>query len=341
MLTVRDTPFQNLALLADANQFSLFANGLLLYSFPDPEASEYAVHLAMLQHRDPQQVLLIGGGVAGLLPEILKHPGVKRVDYVEPDPEVTELAEEFLPAVSNRVAPGPAGALLFHADASSFIRAADSRYDVVIMQLGDPVNAEMNRFYTTECFTRLARLLNPDGIFSFAITSSPDIVGPSQTQLLRSVNYTLRNVFPGVLVIPGTNARFFASHRLEHLTADPAELIRRLEERKLELRFVREYYLFDYLNPIRLNTLEAVLSQLPSPPVNRDFEPSCYFHGLVVSTSQIHPLLGEAFLALSRVGRLPFWTLVGILSVGMVFLFGGGGRGKEGHRLECVAGRRD
>jgi len=54
--------------------------------------------------------------------------------------------------------------------------------------------------------------------------------------------------------------------------------------------------------------------------LNRDFEPTCYFNGLAVSAGQIHPRLGEAFLALSRVGRLPFWIMVGVLSVGMVIL---------------------
>lgn len=336
LLAVRDTPFQNLALLVDSNQFSLFANGLLLFSLPDPQASEYAVHLAMLQHRDPLKVLLIGGGVAGLLPEILKHPSVIRVDYVEPDPEVIELAEEFLPALATaslldrRVR-------LFHADASNFIRAVDSRYDVVIMQLGDPVNAEVNRFYTAECFTRLAGLLNPYGVFAFAITSSPDTVGPTQTQLLRSVHRTLGDVFPGVLAIPGEYARFFASHRLEDLTADPTLLLQRLAERKLELHFVREYYLADYLNPIRLKYLQAVLDQPPAPPVNRDFEPICYLQGLAVSSGQMHPLLGEAFLALSHLGRLPFWAVIGALSGGMVLFWGRGiGSAKGAIRLNVL-----
>ena len=209
------------------------------------------------------------------------------------------------------------------------------------MQLGDPVNAEMNRFYTTECYARLSKLLNPGGIFSFAITSSPEMVGPTEAQLLRSVHSTLRSVFPGVLVIPGENARFLASHSLENLTAEPDELIRRLAERRLDLQYVREYYLFDYLNPTRLNYLQAALGQSQPASVNRDLEPTCYFNSLVVATRQIHPLLGEAFLALSRVGRLPFWTLIGILSLGMVLCWWAWLRdGKEGHSVECVDRRR-
>jgi spermidine synthase len=319
LLAVRDTPFQNLALLADTNQFTLFANGLLSFSTPDPQTAEYAVHLALLQHGAPGTVLVIGAGVGGLLPEVLKHQGITRLDYVEPDPEVIELAEEFLPdsatatLLDKRVH-------LFHSDASTFIRSAKSSFDVVIMHLGDPVNAEMNRFYTMEFFGRISRLLKPDGIFSFAITSSPDMVGPAEARLLQSVFTTLHSVFPAVLVIPGEYARFLASHGPENLTADPQEMIRRIAERRLDLRYVREYYLFDYLNPMRLDYLQAILGQSRSVPINKDFEPTCYFNNLLVWAAQSHPDLGEALYAISKVGRPLFWTLLGMIIFGLLCL---------------------
>ena len=320
LLTVRDTPYQNLALLEDTNQFSLFANGLLLFSFPDPQTSEYAVHLAMLQHRYPRKVLLIGGGIGGLLFEVLKHPTVGRVDYVEPDPELIELVEEFLPG-SATAALLDRRVHLVHADAGTFVRTADSQYDVVIMQLGDPVNAEINRFYTAEFYLRVARLLNPDGLLSFGISSSPDMIGPNKARLLQSVYHTLQSVFPGVLAVPGENARFLASQHSESLTTEPHELLRRIKERRLELQYVREYYLFDYLNPIRLNYLQAILGEPQVLLLNHDFAPTCYFNGLVVSTAQLHPLLGEAYWGISRLGHLSFGTLVGATIMGMLFLF--------------------
>ncbi len=48
-----------------------------------------------------------------------------------------ELAEEYVPAPAT-AALFDQRVHLFHADASTFIRAADAPYDVVIMQLGDP-----------------------------------------------------------------------------------------------------------------------------------------------------------------------------------------------------------
>jgi spermidine synthase len=320
LLAVRDTPFQNLALLDDAGQFSLFTNGLLFFAFPDPQTSEYAVHPAMLQHREPETVLLIGGGGGGLLSEVLKHPQVQRVDYVEPDPEVLELAEEFLPG-SATAALLDRRVHLFHADAGTFIRTTDATFDVVLMHLGDPVNAETNRFYTVEFFARVARLMQRDGVLSFAISSSPDMVGPAEARLLQSVHVTLRSVFPEVLVIPGESARFLATLAPGNLTADPEAMIARITDRKLDLRYVREYYLFDYLNPMRLNYMRSILGHSESAPVNRDFEPTCYFNNLLVWTAQAHPLLGETFTAISRVGRPLFWTVLGIFIAGLLGFF--------------------
>jgi spermidine synthase len=162
--------------------------------------------------------------------------------------------------------------------------------------------------------------LKSDGIFSFAITSSPEMVGPAEARLLQSVYNTLHSVFPAVLVIPGENARFIASQRMGNLTGDPQELIRRISERQLDLQYVREYYLIDYLNPSRLDYLQAILSQSQSVPINRDFEPTCYFDNLQVWTAQAYPFFGKALEGISRVGRPLFWSvLAAITSVLLCF----------------------
>jgi spermidine synthase len=147
------------------------------------------------------------------------------------------------------------------------------------------------------------------------------MVGRAEARLLQSVYATLRSVFPEVLVIPGENARFLAGPRPGSLTLDPQELIRRIAARELDLRYVREYYLFDYLNPMRLDYMQAVLKGSSSVPVNRDFEPTCYFNNLLVWTAQVHPALGEAFTAISGVGLPLFWTVVGVLFLGLLCLF--------------------
>lgn len=306
LVAVRDTPFHNLALLKDGELHTLFANGLWLFSAPDPRSAQWAVHPALLQHPRPRRVLLLGGGVAGLPAEILRHdPGI-RIDCVIPDPALLELARRRLPdsltapLTSDRVR-------VVHEDPATFLRGDGSRYDLILMNMGDPLNAEMNRFYTVEWFDRVAGRLADGGIFSFAVSAAPDMLGPSQIRFLRSVARTLHAAFPRVSLLPGDGMRFFAGGPAAPLTDDPAVLIRRLTRRGLDLRYVRPDSLEDRLEPFRLDYFRSVISEPagdeagPAGRVNRDFTPTCYFHGLVLWGGQLHPALRETFLALSRI----------------------------------------
>lgn len=315
LLTVRDSPFHNLALVKNADQYSLFSNGLWLFSVPDPLSAEYAVHLPMLQHGAPTKILLIGGGIAGLLSEVLKYTDVVRVDYVEQDFQLIELAEEFLPSAATddlfdtRVH-------MHHLDAATFVRTSRETYDVIIMNLGDPVNADLNRFYTAEFFKNLARILDSVGIVSFSVSSSPDTVGPTEAMVLRSIFVTLKSVFPSVSVIPGESARFFGSKRPEILSIDPYILVERLHSRQMDLLYVREYYLFDTLNPMRMEYLREVVNKGPDVPINTDFKPTCYFNDLMVWAAQLNPALGKYLAKASQIGKT-LWE-VSILFVALL-----------------------
>lgn len=320
-LCVRDTPYNNLSLFEKSGQFTLFANGLWLFSVPDPQTAEYAVHTALLQHPRPRSVLLLGGGVSGLLSEILKHPSIEAVDYVEPDPQVIRLAEDFLPASVTSSIHDPK-VRVFNDDAASFIRSNPGTYDIVLLNAGDPLNAELNRFYTVEFYERVRKLLNKGAIFAFGVSSSSDILGTAQARFLRSIYLTLRSVFPYVAVYPGDSARFFASETPGSLVLDPQKVVERIFERKLELSYYREYYIFDYLSPFRLAYIDSVLAQGRPMALNRDFSPGCYFSNLVVWSAQLHPLLEKALTTLFEADRSWFWaSLSGLILVLLLFVF--------------------
>jgi len=323
LLAVRDTPYHNLALKKDSGQFTLFANGLWLFTIPDPQTAEYAVHPALLQHPSPRKVLIVGGGAGGFLGEILKHPDIERVDCVEQDPEIFRLAEELMPAFNSPALHDPR-VHLFHEDAGSFIRRVQEKYDVILLNPGDPMNAEVNRFYTVEFYRSLTRIMDKGGLLSFAVASAPDIVGQAQARYLRSVYATLSGVFPEVLVLPGESARFIASQVRESLVKDPTALITRMAARKLRLQYIREYTLLDDLNPLRLEYMASILREGPPPALNKDFSPTCYLNGLIVWSAQMHPLLEKALTNLAQIGRSWLWGGLAVLILAGLALFGRG-----------------
>lgn len=311
VVAVRDTPFHNLALLRRAELFSLFGNGQWLFSVPDPQTAEFSIHPALLHHPAPRHVLLIGGEVAGLVRETLKHPTIQAVEVVEPDPEVLRIVEDSMakegtkPLEDSRVR-------ILHEDAGPMVRRTANKHDVILSNVGDPLNAGNNRFYTKEFFERLRGLLQPGGIVSFAVTSSPDMVGSKQAMFLRSIRDALLRVFPFVLIYPGESARFMASNDPDVLQVNPGRLIERLRERELDLQFVQDFSLQDRMSPMRVEALQSVLDGMEGPmlPVNEDFRPSCYYYGLAVWSAQVHPLLGGIFAALAGMSKGLTWLLV-------------------------------
>jgi spermidine synthase len=176
LLAVHDTAYHNIALLEKEGQVSVFTNGLWLFSQPDRLSAEYGVHLALLQHPDPKTILLLGGGITGLLEELFKQPGIRSIDYVEPDPD-------FIPLLKPHLSPATDASLqdprvrLFHQDPRVFLRRTNARYDVILMNMGDPITAQMNRFYTEEFFAHVKQRLSSGGIFSFAVSGGESMLG--------------------------------------------------------------------------------------------------------------------------------------------------------------------
>jgi len=95
VVDTRNSAYGNLAVVETGGIRSLLENGLLMFNAPDPASAEEAVHFALLEHPSPKSLLLIGGGAGGSLVQALQHASLERVDYVELDPAVLELAEKY------------------------------------------------------------------------------------------------------------------------------------------------------------------------------------------------------------------------------------------------------
>jgi spermidine synthase len=318
-----DTAYHNIAVLKKEDQVSVFTNGLWLFSEPDRLSAEQGVHLALLQHPHPKTVLLLGGGIAGLLKEILKQPGIQRVDYVEPDPDFIRLLKPHLSPASHASQQHP-GVRLFHQDPRIFLRHADERYDAILLNTGDPITAQMNRFYTEEFFAHVKQRLSPGGIFSFAVSGGESMLGPTQARFLGSLKKTLIQVFPQTLIYPGDQNRFFATDGSGVLLTDPAALADRIVERNLQLTYIREDILQDALNPFRLDYFKSILEGIGGIAVNRDFFPICYFHNLMLWAIQWHEGLQQFFIFLSDVKLQWLWTALAVLGVITVAIFWSG-----------------
>jgi spermidine synthase len=323
LVSIHDTAYQNIAALKKDGQISIFTNGLWSFSEPDLLSAEHSTHLALLQHPQPKTVLVLGGGIAGILNEILKHPHIQSVHYVEPDPDFIRIAQ---PHLSSAMAASLQNTRvqLVHLDPRTFLQRSNMNYDVILLRMGDPITTQMNRFYTQEFFAHVKQCLSPGGVFSFAVSGGESMLGPTQAQFVGSLRLTLFQIFQRIMIYPGEQIRFFATDLSHTLVADPDILTQRITKRNLKLTYIREDILQDALNPMRLDYMEAVLKEAVGAAINRDFSPICYFHTLSMWATQWHKHLQKIFNSLAQLKSYWFWTIWICSSVLIVIFFWSG-----------------
>jgi len=278
ILESRNSIYGNVMVTKINGQYSFFDNGLHLYSIPDRQAAEEAVHFTLLEHPDPRDVLLLGGG-PGQIREILQYP-VGSIDYLELDPLIIKMAEKYLPP-EEYVPLRDARVSIHNLDARFFIKSSNKKYDCVIACLGDPYTAQINRYYTIEFFEEIKKLLRKNGIFSFALSSSESYISPELSEYLSSVYLGLKEVFGDILVIPGDTAYFLASDMPGVITSDYRILMDKAKERGIDLKYVREYYLFSKLSPRLVDYTKNTLLQRKEVRLNYDFHPSSYYYNMI------------------------------------------------------------
>ena len=300
-----DSPYGRITIQARDGQRVFYENGMLAFETQGTFPEEVA-HFPLLMHPDPRSVLLVGGGVAGDVREILKHP-VAGVTYVELDPLLIEAAQAHLPPEDAAVLNDPRVALIL-SDGRLYVKMARRTFDVVVLDLPEPATGALNRFYTQEFFEEVHAVLNPGGVFALGLPSAENYWSPELARRNASVYHTLHRVFPEVIVLPGEHNFFLASDA--PLETDPAVLAGRLTERGIETRWVTPGYIEYIFTTDRFAQVRQELEATTGVRFNRDLTPICYYYDLVLWLSLFYPNLRGAFESTSLVN---LWWVVGLL----------------------------
>lgn len=140
------TPFQEIVIF-DNPIFGRMAvlDGIVQFSERDEFMyHETIVHSIMFSHPDPKKVLIIGGGDGGALREVIKHP-VKEVCLVDIDKQAMEIFKKYTPFISQgsfrdkRVE-------VFGDDGLNFIKKYKNYFDIIIIDVNDPVGPSLSLF---------------------------------------------------------------------------------------------------------------------------------------------------------------------------------------------------
>jgi len=174
---------------------TLLVDGLIQSSQIDEYVyHEALVHPALLSHPCPKSVFIGGGGEGSTAREVLRHATVERCLMVDIDEDVVKFCRENLP--ENAAAWTDPRFELVIADAKATLENSPTNFDVIIMDLDDPLEGgPCYQLYSVEFYQTVKRKLNPGGIF---ITQSGQ-AGITRHHLVWSPVYsTLKQVFPAV-----------------------------------------------------------------------------------------------------------------------------------------------
>lgn len=259
----KDTPYGSLVVTKQADQLNFYENSTLLCSANDVTTSEEAVHYAMIQHPHPRSVLLISGAISGSVQEILKY-NVDRIDYVELNPWLIELARKYSLVLSDE------RVHIAALDARLFVRQSSQNYDVALVNVSEPSTAQLNRYYTVEFFNELRRRLNPGAVVSLGLLPASDYQGEAARRVTSVTFNTLQSVFQNVLIVPGLKTYYLASDSMLSIT-----IARMIERRGLQNAYVNPYYIDDRILEQRGTLMEKSIDE--EAGVNTDFAPASYY----------------------------------------------------------------
>ena len=162
---------------------------------------EMITHPAMLLHKNPKNILVIGAGDGGTIKELFKHSSIEKITMVEIDEAVVNASKAHFPEISKEFA-NPKLELII-GDGIQFVKdAKDKTYDIVIIDSSDPVGPAEGLF-SEIFFANVYRILKQDGIMA-AQSESPRFNEQACQELFEVYDkvFGTENVHPYLAYIP-------------------------------------------------------------------------------------------------------------------------------------------
>ena len=203
------------------------------------EADEFVYHEALVQpvmitHPNPRRVLVAGGGEGATLREILKHGTVEKATMVDLDDQVVKVCREYLPSFSAGAFDDPRTELIV-GDARAYMQKSTQQYDVIIIDLPDPLEAgPAQLLYTREFYSFVRDRLAPGGAIAVQSESSRWYDLDAFAAIVRTLQDVFTFVSPYQIHMPSYSSLWgftLASDSLQPKSLSPAEIDARISSR--------------------------------------------------------------------------------------------------------------
>ncbi len=175
---------------ADFGKLLVLYGSLMVCDHDNNSYNEMITHVPLFCHPNPRKVLIIGGGDCGALTEVMKHPEVESCIMCEIDKTVVETSKKHFPQLTEGLK--DSRAKVIYQDGKEFITSADDKYDLILLDLSDPVGPAADLFQQ-KFHRQVHDSLNDNGIM-VAQSESPYF----NRSTVRTMYANLKTIFPVV-----------------------------------------------------------------------------------------------------------------------------------------------
>ncbi|MGI8468180.1 MAG: fused MFS/spermidine synthase [Pyrinomonadaceae bacterium] len=170
-----------------------FSTQSAMFLDSDEMVLKYARFYHLLRHFKPdfQKTLIIGGAGYSFPKDYLRKYPDKKIDVVEIDPQMTEIARKYFRLKDNL------NMRIFHEDGRVFLNQTKEKYDVVLVDAFGAVFSVPFQLTTVEAVRKMSGILNENGLVIVNLISA---VEGDDSKFLQAEYKTCAEVFPNVLL---------------------------------------------------------------------------------------------------------------------------------------------
>ena len=298
----QNSQYGNICVLENEGQYSFFLDGIsnLITPVPDIPYLEEFVHLPLLAHPEPANLLILSGGAGGMINEALKHPSIEAIEYAELDPLLIGLIRKFsTPLTESEL--NDRKVKIENVDGRLLLKRTENKYDVIFVGVQEPSNLQANRFFTKEFFSQVKARLEKGGILVLGLPGSLTYVNEELRNLNSCIFNTLGSVFSHIRVIPGDGRNLFLSSDAREITQiDKMQIIERLSQRNITADVIVPWHIEKKLHPGWQDWFSRFLEG-SSHKINSDFTPLGVFYSIAHWNAVFAPSLRGIFSQFERI----------------------------------------
>ncbi|MBN1466682.1 hypothetical protein JXA02_13080 [candidate division KSB1 bacterium] len=309
----------------------LYHNGAKVTALTDDIGNQVCAATILCQHPNPQRILLIEGNAGGLA---LQCADFVQVDVMEMDGDMLDFVR--LQTDSSARDWNRDNINIRVTDARRALRHTDASWDMIILNVGAPMTALSNRYYTKRFFALAKERLEANGVFAIChFPSAENYLGAELLSLNKILLNTLQAEFSDVLALPGDEAIFFAADSASLLVSTIPVLQARFRAFNPSLQhFVPDMFQYIYSQQ-RIDDFAAQLGSAAEVRVNSDFNPISYIFDFLIWHKTIR---GDSALMRSLASHAnPMLFLLFLLLTAMMFLPASKGARAVAVRIRAVA----